>query len=463
MHAWQPARLIPVTGIAKGLEAEQRATSALLAVLRVVRPFSKSLLGPLGASQADRASVESFIEVSFKDRGGKLVRPDGLLRVSYGKADPWTALVEVKTGKDSLGADQINRYFETASAERFDAVITISNEIAPAPGVHPTPGLKVRSNSRVKVHHFSWSMILAEAVQEKQHRGVSDPEQAWILGELIRYLEHDSSGALKFDDMGAHWASVRDGARDGSLSRRSEDVVAVAQLWDQLVRFLALKLGSDIGDDVRQVLSRKETSDPKTRNKSVVEQLCDNGLLSGTLRVPNTAGDIDVVVDLKARQIAVGAEIVAPTDRGGKARVTWLTRQLAETHGQVVVEAYAKNQRSGEYAYLDDVRENPKVLLGEPARDPVKFRVVNRTEMGMSRATGRKAGFVKTVVDAVEHYYTTVMQNVTAFQPKAPQIAKPTATYLDSSDTPGAMAEERIAEMTVTPSELPPTPWNWPS
>ena len=55
-------------------------------------------------------------------------------------------------------------------------------------------------------------MILTAAVKEKVHRGVEDPEQAWILGELIRYLEHPSSGAMKFDDMGTNWVAVRDGA-----------------------------------------------------------------------------------------------------------------------------------------------------------------------------------------------------------------------------------------------------------
>ncbi len=463
MDTWQAARLIPVSGIAKGAEAEQRATSALLAVLRVVRPFSKSLLSPLGASKADRANVESFIEVTFKNSEGKSVRPDGLIRVTFGRADPWIALVEVKTGKDTLSAEQINSYFDVAAEQRFDAVITISNEIAPAPGVHPTAGLKVRSNSRVKVHHFSWSMILAEAVQEKQHRGVSDPEQAWILGELIRYLEHDSSGALDFDDMGAGWAAVRDGARDGSLSRKSEEVIEIAQLWDQLVRFLALKLGSDIGDDVRQFLPRKELNDPRLRNKNVVDQLCEVGVLSGTLRVPNTAGDIDLVVDLKARQVAVGSEISAPDDRGPKARVTWLTRQLTEAHGQTVIEAYAKNQRSGQYAYLDAVREDPMVLVGDTGREPIKFRIVTRTDMGMSRSSGRKPGFVQSVLHSAEHYYTTVLQNITSYQPKAPQIAKPNATFLDVRDEPAALPDERAIEVAVTPTVQPPTPWNWPS
>ena len=130
------------------------------------------------------------------------------------------ALVEVKTGDAKLEAEQINAYVEIARLNNYDCVITISNEIAPSPGVHPTDGLRLRSNSKVQVHHMSWTMILAEAVKQHTHRGVEDPEQAWILNELIRYLEHPNSGALAFSDMGANWTAVRDGAREGTLDRR---------------------------------------------------------------------------------------------------------------------------------------------------------------------------------------------------------------------------------------------------
>lgn len=466
-HNWQQARLIPVSGISKGAEAEQRATSALLAVLQVVRPFSKSILSPLGASRADRAHVESFIEVSFKDKAGKVARPDGLIRVTFGKADPWIALVEVKTGKDHLDSDQLNRYFDIAGKNGFDAVITVSNEIAPSPGAHPCEGLKVRSNSKVQVHHFSWTMILAEAVQEKQHRGVSDPEQAWILGELIRYLEHDSSGAMDFDDMGPSWAAVRDGAREGTLSKRGDEVQDIAQQWAQLLRFAALKLGSDVGDDVQEVIPRSLASDPKARAKELVDRLCDTGTMVGTLRAPNTAGDIDIVVDLKARQIVIGSQIEAPDDRGGRARVSWLTRQLRDADPQIVVEAYGKNARNPEIEYLGSASEDATLLLGDNKKDPVKFRLVNRTEMGMNRKTGRKPGFVDSVINAIEYYYSHVLQELTPFQRKATKIEKPapSAPYLALPDGPQQIDLTREEEIEVVPIAAAPSPaaWSWTS
>ena len=179
MTGWQSARLISVAGISGDKEAEQRATSALLAVLGIARPFSKALLSPFGASKADKAYVETFIETSFKTASGSTVRPDGLIRVTYGKQDPWVALIEVKTGSSKLDPSQLEAYVDIAKSNEFDCVISISNEIPPSEGIHPT-GLKLRSNSKVNLEHISWTRVLTSAVMEKVHRGIDDPEQAWI-------------------------------------------------------------------------------------------------------------------------------------------------------------------------------------------------------------------------------------------------------------------------------------------
>ncbi len=63
------ARLIPVSGITSDQEAEERATSALLAVLTIVRDLSIELLSPLGASRAQKATVEAFSEVAMVPGG----------------------------------------------------------------------------------------------------------------------------------------------------------------------------------------------------------------------------------------------------------------------------------------------------------------------------------------------------------------------------------------------------------
>lgn len=70
----------------------------------------------------------------------------------------WTALFEVKTGDQLLSAEQIESYLDIARIEGFDAVITISNEIPPIAGQHPTVVDK-RKLRRVALHHLSWTKV----------------------------------------------------------------------------------------------------------------------------------------------------------------------------------------------------------------------------------------------------------------------------------------------------------------
>ena len=80
--------------------------------------------------------------------------------------------------------------------------------------------------------HLSWWRIITEAVMQHRFRGVSDPDQAWILGELIAYLDHENSGASGFQDMGERWVRVRDSARQGTLRSADPEVRAVAEKWE---------------------------------------------------------------------------------------------------------------------------------------------------------------------------------------------------------------------------------------
>ena len=195
-ETWHQARLIPTSGINGPDEQERRATSALLAVMSAVREFGRALTAPLGAPAGP---VETFIEVPFDRPDGKCIPG----RAGPGEAGP-TQLDRAGGGEDRRQRAvrrELETYLDVARGQGFDAVLTISNQIPPVAGQHPTKVDK-RKLRKVDLHHWSWSHILAEAVMQKEHRGVADPDQAWILGELIRYLEHPRSGALEFDDMG---------------------------------------------------------------------------------------------------------------------------------------------------------------------------------------------------------------------------------------------------------------------
>jgi len=166
---FQHARLIPVTGIKGSLDQERRASSALLAVMRIVPEFANALMGESGAP---KGAIQTFIEPEFK-LGQKKIRPDGLIVVSRGKKE-WRALVEVKTGKNNLDLAQINAYLDICNEYKLDALLTVSNEVLNASGSHPTNGVDSRKLRSTRLDHLSWPKVITEAIVLSEHVGVQD-------------------------------------------------------------------------------------------------------------------------------------------------------------------------------------------------------------------------------------------------------------------------------------------------
>jgi len=346
-------------------------------------------------------------------------------------------LVEFKTGTACLDAEQINTYWDVARERGFDAVVTISNEIAPSADSHPTQGLRVRANSKVRVHHLSWTALLSTAVMIKSHRGVDDPEQAWILGELIRYLRHPASGAMAFKDMGPNWVGVRTGARDGTLRASDSGVEDVALRWDQLLRYASLLLGAKIGADVEHVLPRAH-SDQCARTAYLVDALMSGAPLDGTLRVPNAVGDIEVAADIKAGRISASVAVPSPDDRGARGRCSWIVRELRDAPPSLMIEAYARYAREPIVATLAQATEDHSALLDDEKREPTKFRLVYTVEMGVGRKSGTRApGFIDSVLTLIESFYGSVVQPITPWRPKAPKIST------QSTETAGERETEK--------------------
>lgn len=415
-ESWHQARLIPTSGIAGAEEQERRATSALLAVMTAVPDFSRAILAPLSAPSGH---VKTFIEVPFVSNEKKCY-PDGLIQVTRGKTS-WTALVEVKTGRNELQVEQLETYLDVARDQGFDALITISNEIPAVAGQHPT-SVNKRKLRKVSIHHLPWTYILATAVVQKEHRGISDPEQAWILGELIRYLEHPRSGALELEDMGANWVPVRQAVASGTLRSTDKTAPEVVARFDALLRYTALLLGKQLGADVVHLLSRKEAADPTLRAQALLDSLVSQGQLSGALRIPNTVAPIHVTADLRAGQITCHVDIDAPKEGRPTTRVNWLLRQLKAAPDSLRVEAFVANGRgAGAAELLGTVRENPSSLITDPKREFRSFRIAMSAPLGIKRGRGRGA-FIDSVLDLVDTFYGDVVQYLKAWSAAPPRM-----------------------------------------
>lgn len=428
-QSWHEARLIPTSGINGPDEQERRATSALLAVLTAVREYGRALLKPFGAPVG---TIESYIEVPFV-LGEKRLYPDGLIRVTRG-TNTWTALVEVKTAGNELATEQLENYLDIAREQGFDAVITISNEIPAVAGQHPTKVDK-RRLKKVALHHIAWTQVLAEAVMQKEFRGVADPDQAWILGELIRYLEHQRSGALEFDDMGESWVSVRDAVAAGTLRPTDKGIAPVVSRFDALLRFASLRLGRQLGTEVVPVLTRRELADPAVRAQALAQMLCQSGQLAGAIRIPGAVGQLVITADLRASRVTCHVDIDAPKVGRPTTRVNWLVRQLKNAPDPTRVECFNAHARGSSAAeLLGTVRENPASLIPDATRDIRTFRVATSTALGAKRGRGRST-FIDSMLAATDVFYAEVLQNLKVWSAAPPKMRSPTPTAPDAEPT----------------------------
>lgn len=413
--AWQSSRLFSISGIGGADEQEKRATSALLWTMAAVRPLGRALTARAGAPVG---ALETFIEVGFP-LGEQRVIPDGVLRIARGQR-VWTALVEVKTGDGLLGREQIETYLRLAKRRKYDAVLTISNQISTEPDLHPVD-LPARANNSAALVHVSWSEIMHEVRMLLAHHRFTDPLPLWILSELDRYLGNPRSGAMPFNDMGPSWVSVRESVAASTLRPGDSKAVPIVNSWQKLIRQLCLGLTARLGVPVKQVVARRLQGDPAARLDEGTHLLGDHGVLAATLRVPDAAGPIGVTADLRTSRVIVRIEIGAPQENSLTRRVVWLTRQLKDSPDDLLVEARFAPRGETTCERLADVRSRPQCLL--PAKDwePTGFVVSRAHPMGTKRS-GARGSFVTSVNDAVDEFYTQVVERVRPWTPPAPPL-----------------------------------------
>ena len=256
-------------------------------------------------SAVDAPSVRMHLE-RHSARGDQLIQPATLTpRVAAAAVAPIQYDVVGSNARRALGNRNAERLHVGSRDPPLDVRLSDRHS-----GQHPTKVDK-KKLKRVSLHHWSWTQVLAEAVMQKEFRGVADPDQAWILGELIRYLEHPRSGALEFDDMGEAWVSVRDAVAASTLRSTNKGVTETCARSDALLRFASLRLGRQLGAEVTPVLTRADLADPSRRTQAMVARSCAEGLLSGSIRIPDAVAPITVTADLRASRIDCSVDIDA--------------------------------------------------------------------------------------------------------------------------------------------------------
>jgi hypothetical protein len=106
--------------------------------------------------------------------------------------------------------------------------------------------------------------------------------------------------------------------------------------------------------------------------------------LFADLQIPNVAGPLTVVADLRTRQIHASTAIDAPREGTSRGRVSWLLRQLSTAPDGLKVEARLAYRSNPLAAPLAAVREEPSVIYPEASKEIRGFGLSLSSNMGRS-------------------------------------------------------------------------------
>ena len=418
--SYDVARLFPTVADSK---KEERATSVLLAVFRVVPTFALSMLQEAGAPSGKTAKVHCFVEVVPKNQKGAKLRPDGIIVVQLGKRI-WTAIVEAKVRNAELGAEQIKSYVSLARSLQCDAILTVSNQFAALPTHHPVDISKTKLG-KLGLYHFSWLSLVSKAVLLAGSKQIDDPEQTFILDELIRYLQHPKSGVSLIIQMGAGWRQVCDQVQQGTRLLKGSDAVAqVVSTWQQLGRFLALQLSLTLTKSVSIYMTRAEAKEPTTRLRSNIEQLVNKEILSASFIVPNVAGRIELLADLKRRSINISMPVTSPKDKKlPKACITWLMRQLKSADNDLLIRSHWPGRTRTTTASMKALKEDIEVIVPEGIKSLPAYLEVARV-VDLAGGFRGKQKFVEETNTHLQKFYEEVGQSLRNWVAPAPRIKK---------------------------------------
>ncbi|WP_329194803.1 MULTISPECIES: TerD family protein [unclassified Streptomyces] len=400
--AWQMARLFPVPSLKSDREREVRATSVLLSVMAQVPELGRRLTAAFGAPTG---RMQTFTEVSLP-HGDTPRRPDGVIRVERaGKL--WTALVETKTNGNPLKPEQVQQYVDIAARRGYEAVITLSNDVALEGSDVVDIKIDGRRKHKVGLWHLSWAEVAHQAQMLIRHEGVGNAAHAWLVQEFLQYLQHENSGCHGFQNMGPSWVAVRNGIEDETLCVDDSRAVDVVESWERLIRQTCLRLGGELGQKALPVQRARRGSDPKERRLAAAERLCADGRLTAEFRIDGTNSVVAVTADLRTARIRTSVEIPAPAGSYPLAMAKKLLRTLAEAPADLHVETLMEGG-NGPRGTLERLRPEPGNLLPKGGAPATGFRLSLVKGMGSSRGN-TDSGFIRSVDDAVDRFYHGVI------------------------------------------------------
>ena len=412
----QRANLIPTLKTGD----EMALTSIFLSTVKLVKEYRDGIFKSIKLSRAGKAYY--YTEASFPDISSS--RIDGLIIVVTKGVIVDAVFFEMKNKNNGIDQQQVEDYLSISKSLKVNKLVTVSNEFV-ADLTHSPVKAKVPRS--ISLYHFSWTYLITKGrlLLFKNDLRIQDDDQVEIMSEALHYFESSVSGISGFIQMKAGWKELAESIRAQKALKQSDKFIEEAVLsWYEEEKDMALLLSRKLGVLVKS--SSKNKDSVKNDIKKVIKDNCING----ELIIKNAASDIKLMAEFERRIVSMSVKLTPPLDRGNKARITWIGKQLEnckkkndilfpKLEKELIIEAdikYAKANIKVKLSELDELIEltKDKGIQG--------FKITLNRGFGAGFSSVKK--FIVLIDNMVLEYYEGIVQYVSTWTRPTPKIVQ---------------------------------------
>lgn len=356
---------------------ERTLLSVFMRLLELVPELRAEFLAQCGYGAGKTCTYDSYMEATFPSSKFPDHRPDGLMTCQRGTSS-WSALVEAKCGKSAIRPEQIQDYAHLASLLEIDCILTLSNEFARQPTELP---YHVSANKRRKreIYHFAWADVRGLIDRFSTDDTLSELQRN-ILKDAATFLWDTNSGISTFDQMPKEWGEFVQSSGVGvGFSSKTPGITEIVHAWHQERRDLRSKLVHTSGSavDLRHELGVRAEFEAILAHDR--KRLAEEYELFATYYFKESRSSVGVLCELQDRKTTVTADIACPPDKGAKATVSWLARQLeAFDRPKTSLVLSWKGKGNERFMTLDDLQVDPVPLFDGFREAPRKIRLIRQ-------------------------------------------------------------------------------------
>lgn len=410
----QPARLIPTLKTGD----EMALTSIFLSTVKLVKEYRDGIFKSIKLNRSGKAFY--YTEASFIDINNS--RIDGLIIVVTKGVISDAAFFEMKNKNNGIDKKQIEDYLSISKTLKVNKLVTISNEFV-ADSTHSP--IKIKPPKSISLYHFSWTYLLTKGrlLLFKNEQNIQDSDQIEIMTEALHYFESSVSGICGYVQMKAGWKELAESIRTQKTLKVSDAYIEEAILsWYEEEKDMALLMSRKLGVLVKSTPKNKDSI--KKDIKKVIKENC----LTGELLIKNAVANIKLMAEFERRLVSMSIKIIPPLDKGNKARITWIGKQLEncktknessfkKLESDLLIEVDIKFAKANIIVKLSDLDQLYELIKDKEIQ---AFKIVVNRNFGANFASNKK--FIVLIEQMILDYYEGIVQYISTWKRPTPKL-----------------------------------------